>query len=169
LAVSDDGRFVLAAPAPADGGRPVWFGPDGQAHEIPVPAPSAFAFYAGSHGALFVSSSADQNWFVADIGNATKYLALPGYGATAAAVAVEFSSDSRRFYVANSDGTVAQFDFQGGPPAMGSCHCAPTGLQRMRGDSVFLLNGSGATPFYLLDGSGAKPRAFFIPFDGGNP
>jgi hypothetical protein len=83
-------------------------------------------------------------------------------------VAVEFSRDGRRFYVANSGGAVAQFDLQGGAPEVVSCSCGPTGLARLGGDSVFLLNGGGAPPLFLLDGGGERPRLWFVPLDGGD-
>ncbi len=168
LVVSDDGRLALAAPAAADGVPPLWFGEDGRPHTIPVPAASAFAFSAGSHTALIVNSGDDRIWVVSDIGGEPAYQAVAGHGLVANAVDAGFSNDGRRFFVANADGTVARFDLEDGAPQTTACPCTIDGLRRLRGNSVFLLDGSAVNPRYVLDGGLDQPRIFFVPLEGGN-
>jgi WD40 repeat protein len=167
LAISDDGQIVLAADSVRQAG-PVWIGADGDVHEIPLPPPSAVAFRARSHDAVFVSSADDRNWLATEITGETKYLALPAFGAASAAAAVAFSDGGKRFIVANTDGSLAIYDLRGGIPETISCGCALAGVQPLRGDSVFLLNDAGGDARFLLDAGRAKPRIFFILPDGGD-
>lgn len=58
------------------------------------------------------------------------------------------------------------FDAGGSQIGTYPCLVAPTGLSRLNGNSVFLLNTiSNNDPLWLFDGDSATPRVMFVPVD----
>ncbi len=167
MAISDDGQWFLAAPAPADGARLILLGPNDQLRELPVPPATAIAFRPRGNDALIVSSTTDHVWIVRGLDTEATYENLPGGGAISSAIDVASSSNGGKFYVANSDGSIAAFDGTGGTPVVTSCHCVPTRLARLQANSAFLLNDGRLPPLRLLDASHTRPQILFIPVDGG--
>jgi hypothetical protein len=148
LAVSDDGAVILAVTGE---GALLALGPDSP---LPVAVPGSISqvvFRAGTHEALAADSNNNQVWLVA-LDPAPRYRLLAGaLEGVSAPAAVAFSDDGSRAYIAVRAGVLA-VDVQSGGVTRVPCQCAPTGLRRIGGDSMFLLTESPGKPLFLLDG-----------------
>jgi hypothetical protein len=158
FAVSDDGRFILAA---GQGAIQV-LGAGGENFTlIPSAAGASVAFAPGGHDAA-VADPANLGvlWF-GDVagGAAQRRLAEPAAEAAAAA-GLAFSSDGRKVYVA-SGRQVTAFDLTAGGQSSIACDFQPSGLYPMGG--FFRLNEPGAAPLWLLDARTSEPHVFFVP------
>jgi len=79
-------------------------------------------------------------------------------------IAVDFSKDQRRVFVANAgSGTVTSLDLEGGPAVVTACRCEPTTLKRLEGDSVFRLTELFEDPLLLLESTPGGDRILFVP------
>ena len=156
LAVSDDGEAVLAAYDETlvlldkEGGRP-----------LAVPgAVVALSFRAGTHDAL-AATAGGEVWLIAAADANARYRRLAGpQEGVSAPLAVEFSRDGARAFIAGAGGATA-VDLATGAATAIACRCTPTGLVRLDGDSLFLL--TALKPTILMDGSGAAPRTWLVP------
>lgn len=163
LAISDDGRLILAA---LRGQQTVMAIGAGGTREIAVPgAVSAIAFRASTHDALLANAADDQVWLIRDVDGRAEYQMLASHNdGVSEPVAIDFSSDGTRALVANGPGTLVSVDLGGGGPALQAvCDHKITGLQRLA--DVFLLGQDvpGNKTMYLVDASAAQPRVFFVP------
>jgi hypothetical protein len=79
-------------------------------------------------------------------------------------VAVQFSKDESRVFVANAgSGTVADLDLGGRAIMLTACQCTPTGLERLEGNSVFRLTDLSQDPLILLESTPSENRVLFVP------
>lgn len=167
LAISDDGQQVLAAVANNDSGSSILFASDGVPRQLPVSGHiSAMAFRPQTHAAVIVNQDRQVLLFSDLTANLqSQVLAGPDDGISAP-VAIAFSADGVKVFVANSDtGNVAALDLLGGAPSLTPCQCTPTGLHRLAGNSVFRLNDPTARLLQLFDGDATTPRVVFVPPD----
>jgi hypothetical protein len=156
LALSDDGEAVLAA----YGETLVLMGKEG-ATALSVPgAVAALSFHAGTHDAL-AATAGGEIWLItaADRGAHYRHIAGPR-DEVSAPLAVEFSRDGARAFIAGAGGVTA-VDLATGAATAIACRCAPRGLLRLDGDSLFLL--TAGNPTIVMDGSGAQPRTWLVP------
>jgi len=174
MAVSDDGRTLLAATssANADGGLYV-VEAGGEVRRVStVGRVLSMSFLPGQDNAL-----------VGDYGR-SEVLRIDGVTSVAVAAVIAAGRDgvSRpvavgaggdlTHAVAALDGSsqVALIPLAGGPPSFVDCNCRPRELSRMRGASVFRLTSDATQPLYVLearrlgpDGSALEPRVSFVP------
>lgn len=163
LAVSDDAGAILAGARNTDGRESVMLlspGTDprvlGSAGRI-----AAAAFFTAKPDAAFADSAAGVVYWIRDVRSAAEFVALP-FGAVAKPVALQVSSDDRRVLIAGA-GAVTALDLQGGAPTVTRCDCTISGLDRLRGNSVFRVTEVSAAPSWLLDAGASDPRFLFVP------
>jgi hypothetical protein len=167
LALSDDGSVLAAAVDTAGGGALVILDSAGNARTVLNSSHiSALRFIGDTRDLLVADDVDDTVSLVAAAGDAaTPQLLAAAADGVAGPAAVDVTSDRRLVVVANGRaGNVFVFDPKGSQRATYACPCAPSGLQRLNGNSVFLLNDvSGDNPLWLFDGDSATPRVVFIP------
>ncbi len=174
LAVSDDGRTILAATssANADGGLYVVEAGGEVRRASTVGRVLSMNFLPGQDNAL-----------VADYGR-SEVLRIDGVSSVAVAAVIAAGRDGvsnpvavaaggkLTHAVAALDGTsrVALIPLAGGSPSFVECNCRPRELSPMRGDAVFRLTSDPTQPLFVLeagrlgpDGSSLDPRVSFIP------
>jgi hypothetical protein len=158
FAISDDGRFVLAAAS-----RSIQLaGLAGESFSLmPSAAGAAVAFAPGGHDAAVADPANSGIVWLRDVAGAAQKRQLAGPDANAGTAAgISFSGDGRNLYVASAR-QVAAFDLGTGERTAIVCDCEPAGLYPMGG--LFRLNEAGAAPLWLLDARSGKPRVFFVP------
>ena len=164
LAVSDDAQTVLAAL----GHGVYWINAQG---EVPVATGlervSSIAL-APDHTALIADTVGNRIQRVRNVTGTPQADSLAGSEqGISAPVAVAFSSDSQRGFVANGkSGMITILDLAGKSPiASISCGCKPTGLDRLSGNDVFRLTRPSNQPMWLFEAGGVQPRVVFVPAD----
>jgi hypothetical protein len=158
FAVSDDGRFVLAAVSRSI----LLVGLAGESFSLMTSTGgAAVAFAPGGHDAAVADPASSGIVWLRNVagGAERRQLAAPDAN-SAAAAGVSFSDDGRKLYVAFAR-QVAAFDLGTGERTAVACDCEPTGLYPMGG--LFRLNEAGAAPLWLLDARSGEPRVFFVP------
>lgn len=162
LAVNDSGLALAAA-----SGQPgsLYQFRDGRSQLVaPALQVSAIAFFPNGRDAVLADSGANQIDILQDAAGGAALVPLAGEkDGVSAPVAVATSRDGRKVLAAMKSGDIAIFDLGGGPPTMLSCRCAPTGLYRLSGNSVFRLTEASEPPVFAVDGDSAEPRVVFIP------
>lgn len=160
-AVADDGKLVLAEV----GNNVVVIPADGMSRPLPFDAPMPLmAFLPRAQDAIIASRQTNQVSLIlhpADVPQA-QMLAGPDDGILKP-VAVAFSLDGGRAFIANSGGGLVQLDLSGLPPQVFSCDCKISGLHRLAGNSVFRLTDPSAGPMMVFDGDAPQPRVVFVP------
>jgi len=79
-------------------------------------------------------------------------------------VAVGFSKDQRRIFVANAGSrSVASLSLEGEPAALTFCDCTPTALGKLDGDGVFRLTELSEKPLLMLEATATETRVLFVP------
>lgn len=167
LAISDDGLALLAALGNDQTGLLFSLAADGTPTQLPVAGPvSAMAFRPNSHDVAIADRAGNAISVIRNVDGSAEYQAVAGPNdGVAGPLAVEFSADGGRLFVANAGpGNVLVIDPAGGPPAPVPCQCALTALSRLNG-SIFRLNDLSNDPLMLFDGGSAQPRVVFVPSD----
>jgi WD40 repeat protein len=168
-AVADDGDVALVATASGESGSLfLVVASSGTLRPIPVSGPvSAVAFRSQTHDAIAASSSQNQIFLLQNVtGDGQFQIIASADEGISKPIAVEFSNDGRKAFVANSDaGKIIMLDISGGQSLSISCGCTPTGLYRLNGNAVFRLTDSFQDPLLLFDGDASPPRIVFVPPD----
>ena len=158
LALSDDGKFLLAA---VNQSVELFgnFSDSGKLASLAGPAKVAFA--PGSHDAAIGDFSGAGIVLYQDLGGAqTSRVLAASDDAIGAATDIAYSADGKQLLLSSASGqSVIAFDLAGGGRQTVSCNCSPSGLSRL-GD-LFRLNDLGHDPLWLLDAS--APRILFVP------
>jgi len=82
-------------------------------------------------------------------------------------VALEFSNDQTRVFVANAGSrSVAALSLEGEPAALTLCDCTPTTLKKLDGDGVFRLTELSEKPLLMLEATATETRVLFVPNGG---
>ncbi|MBZ5582210.1 MAG: hypothetical protein LAQ30_08405 [Acidobacteriia bacterium] len=156
FAVSDDGRYLLAA----IGGSIRLYGTSGENFSImDAGLAPLMAFAPGGHDAAIADASSGIT-LVRDVAGAAVRTALAVEGETARPAGLAFSADGGRLLFAASSAVTA-FDLRSGSRSVTVCDCEPAGLFPMGG--LFRLNELGAGPLWLYDPRGDAPRFVFVP------
>jgi hypothetical protein len=183
LAISDDGRAVLASAARASA-APVYLlpapsalcaeAPEDCASRRAVSRPrllfsarhvSALSFVAGRSGVLVADDLDDRVYFLRGLAGAAANLVASAQDGIAGPIALALSDDASRAFAVNArTGTVTSIDLGGAaPPSTAACRCDPTVLERLAGDRIFRLTALSDQPLWLLDAAGSAARLFFVP------
>ncbi len=156
LAVSDDGRYVLAS----SGGSIRLSGIAGENFSVMEGGTGALiAFAPGGHDAAVADAAGVA--VVRDVAGAgvRRVLASADPGARPAA-GLAFSGDGRKLLLA-AGGSIAVFNVETGERGDIDCGCEATTLLPMGG--WFRLNEAGAAPLWLLDVRTDEARVVFVP------
>jgi hypothetical protein len=159
-ALSDDGEMALILT-----GSTVWLsraGADPVQIQVP-PSTSAMVFRSGGYDALMATRDG-QVYLLQDLSTGTNLRTLlPPDSRTSDPVAVQFSPDGTRAYVATRQGTVAGFGIQTEWAAFTSCGCSPSGLFPLHSRTLIRLNEISDGPLMLLDTADPEFRIWFVP------
>ena len=131
---------------------------------------SAAQFIGASTDLLLADDQDDTVSLVQDVsGSALSRVLAGAVDGIAGPVGLNVTLDRNLVVVANGrSGSIFVFDPNGATRATYTCPCTPSGLNRLNGNSVFLLNGvSDHSPLWLFDGDNATPRILFIPVSHG--
>jgi hypothetical protein len=159
LAVADDGQAVLAAVAD----QMLLISSDGIPRRLPFDGPiSAIAFRPRTHDAIASGRNHVALILRTTQDSVIQAMAVPE-NSSLDPLAVSFSLDGSRAFVADSNGTVIEFDLSAASAQSFSCECKITGLHRLAGNAVFRLTDSLDKPLLLFDGDALQPRIVFVP------
>ena len=163
MAVSDDGSMVLAGSAATP--EEVFILTENAVGRLSLPSPVAgMVFRPGLREAVILAGA--EVFLAVDLAGRPRYRSLAGTGqGLASPVAVEFSRDGRRLYIADPGASGVHIlgpDFS--PAGTVTCDCKPSGLQPLNGNSVFWIGSSSAgIPQILDDDSAGAPRVVVVP------
>ena len=164
MAVSDrDGIILLGT---ADGiyaaqprsGLPVLVSPIGRA--------GALSFLENSRDVILADHDRNELLWIRDVtGAAEKVLVAGERDGLTRPLAVAVAENNRKVFAAVAGG-VAVTTLDGSPLTVLACPCSPSGLHRLKGNSVFRLNEPSNGPIFVLDAETAEPRVLFVPSGG---
>jgi DNA-binding beta-propeller fold protein YncE len=162
IAVSDDGRTVLAAV-----GGTVFHLTAGSEVPVLTELGNVTAMTIPATGTAFVADSGqNQIHRIRGIGGSmeTDVIAGPHDGINGP-VAVAVSRDNSRAFVANGKAkTLATIQLTAQPTVTeAACGFAPTGLARLAGNEVFRLTEMSNLPMWVVAAGGPEPRFLFVP------
>jgi DNA-binding beta-propeller fold protein YncE len=162
IAVSDDGRTVLAAV-----GGTVFHLTGGSEVPVLTELGNVSAMTIPATGTAFVADSGrNQIHRIRGIGGAieTDVIAGPHDGINGP-VAVAISRDNSRAFVANGKAkTLATVELTAQPTVIEvACGFTPTGLTRLAGNDVFRLTEMSNLPMWVMEANGGEPRFLFVP------
>ena len=163
-AISDDGNLALILAGDEDDAT-LWLSYGG-GDPVPLPAPpgpSAASFASGSDNAVLATQDG-QMYLLENLatGPTRRPITLRD-DRLAKPVAVRFTPDGKRVYVATQQGTVAGFGIRSGGATYLSCGCQPSGLFPLHSSTLIRLNEIADGPLMLLDTAQAEPRMWFVP------
>jgi len=127
---------------------------------------SAVRFTGEGRNLLVADDADDTVSMVQDVATSGVWAPLAGTAdGIAGPVGLDVSLDGKSIVVANGRGrNIFVFDPGGPQRATYPCPCTPTGLGRLNGNSVFVVNDvSDSSPLWIFDGDGATPRVLFVP------
>jgi hypothetical protein len=129
----------------------------------PATTAGAIAFLENSRDALVADRERNEILWIRDVtGAAERVVVASEKDGVLRPVAIAAAEGNRKA-IAALPGAVAVFDLNGGPPVITPCACSPSGLVRMRGNSVFRLNDGSAGPLFLAEPGGPDWRVVFVP------
>lgn len=172
MAVSDDGDAVLLATNEQKSGSLVLLTRDSQARVLTLLGrASAISFLSGTHNALVADEQNSAVLLIQDVTGAAITSTVAGASeGIARPVAVGASEDSRLAFVANAQSrSISTLDLHSGRFLSLACNCTPTGLHRLKGNSVFRLNELSDTNLQVLDAGVSEPRVVFVPAEAKRP
>jgi hypothetical protein len=159
-AISDDGELVLILT-----GQALWLSRAG-GMPVQLPAPdsiSAFNFERGGYHAALATRDGHL-YLLQDLATGPNFRILaPSDDRTSDPVAVQFSPDGTRVFLAARQGTVAGFGIQTEWSAFISCGCKPSGLSPLDSRTLIRLNEIADGPLMLLDTAGPDLQVWFVP------
>lgn len=161
LAVTDDGRFILAADS--DTQNLLLVGRDGSRTSIAAPGHvSALAFRPSAYDALATGPDNTVWWIKTPLSDPS-FTPIAGLDdGIQSPAAVAFSQDGRRAAVANAgNDTISIVDLQSGVKSSVSCACRPVRLEPLASPGFFRVNETSERPLYIVDTS--SPRILFVP------
>jgi hypothetical protein len=168
MAISDDGAVILMALSEGEtgslyvltaGGQVRWISLLGEASDI--------SFLSSTRDALIADRRANEVLLVRDVTGAAGRLTLAGEReGILQPVAVAPSHDNSRVFIVNSgSGTISTLELASGTLTHVSSGGAPSGLYRLKGNSLFRLTELSGAPLLLFDSSTAESRILFVPQD----
>jgi len=135
------------------------------------PHPSALLFLGDSHDVLIADDSADTLSLIQGLPDAGSSTVLADASSGISGPVGLNTASSGNVVVANGRAAnILVLDPSGTQIGTYPCLIAPTGLSRLNGNAVFLLNViSNDDPLWLFDGDSSTPRVMFVPVDQADP
>lgn len=129
----------------------------------PATATGAIAFLENSRDALIADRERNEILWIRDVTGAAERVVVASEKDGVLHPLAIAAAEGNRKAIAALPGAVAILDLNGGPPSITPCACSPSGLVRMRGNSVFRLNDGSAGPLFLAEPGGPDWRVVFVP------
>jgi hypothetical protein len=128
---------------------------------------STLQFAGDAHDLLFTDDSDDTLSLIQGLPDGATYqLLADGSAGISGPVGLNTSSNGNIVIANGRAANLLVLDARGSTIGAYACLVAPTGLSRLNGNAVFLLNVfSNNDPLWLFDGDSATPRVMFIPVD----
>jgi DNA-binding beta-propeller fold protein YncE len=145
---------------------------DGNGQSLANSAHVAALLFAGdAHDLLLTDNSANTLSLIQGLPDAPIATVLADSNAgISGPVGLNISSKGNIVVANGGDADVLVLDPTGAPIGTYPCLVAPTGLSRLNGSAVFLLNViSNNDPLWLFDGDTDTPRVMFVPVDAVDP
>jgi hypothetical protein len=165
MAVSDDGGVALVEFI-GDDGVALWaMDASGRSARISADHPADAAFLPNRRDAIVADDASRTVFLILDAaGTATPVPLMSATDDMEGFSSVAASDDGRQVFVADaSSGIVATVDVETRRATVMSCGCRPTGLYRLKGNSIFRLTEISQEPVRVLDASSSEPRILIIP------
>jgi DNA-binding beta-propeller fold protein YncE len=165
LAVSDDGRFVLASSTESAGGELVSaFDASGASNQIAtVGRAAAIEFLPNSHTNLIADSKTNRILLQRETNAGFESTAiLTSTAGIDSPLALQTSLDGSRVFIANAASVLA-YDLSSGRTVTRTCDFAVKGLYPLAGNAVFRLTPTSSSPLWLVDGGADNLRISFAP------
>ena len=172
LAISDDGGTLLAAVSAGDTGSVFALGPQQQPRLITaVGRVLAMTFLNHAPDALIADYDRNEIALIQEVNGAARWILLASESdGIVRPIAVAASADDRRTFAASAaEQVVAAIPTEGGVATSMTCHCTPTGLYRLNGDSIFRMTEASDAPLFLLDAGQGDLRIVFVPPNESSP
>ncbi len=162
LAISDDGRSVLAGVSNGDSGGLFLLTADQPARLIAsMQHPSAITFLHNSDSAV-IADDVENKVYILSQGQL--FALATAENGVANPVGIGVSNDNQRVFIGNQQsGSVMAIAANGAIEGLTSCNCTLTGLYATKTDSVFRVTDFSGGPLLLFDGSAATPRIVIVP------
>jgi len=163
-AISDDGDLALMLTGGQDNPT-LWLSYAGTVPaQLPAPAATATMSFRRSSQDAAMATRDGQVYLLQNLSTGPNFLVLaPADDRTSDPVAVQFSPDGQRVYVATRQGMVAGFGIRSEGATFISCGCKPSGLFPLHSRMLIRLNEISDGPLMLLDTANPEPRIWFVP------
>ena len=163
-AISDDGKLAVILAGDQDSAT-LWLSyGGGDPVQLQAPAGTAAAGFRRGSDEATAATWDGQVYLLENLATGpTVRVVTPRDSRISQPVAIQFSPDGERIYVATGQGTVAEFGIRSGGATFVSCGCKPSGLFPLRSAALIRLNEFSGGPLMLLDTSNAAPRTWFVP------
>jgi hypothetical protein len=173
LALSNDGAVLIAVTHDnsADSTSPdavIMVANDGTPQNLTSSTHvSALQFAGDAHNLLLTDDSDDTLSIIQGLPDAGAYSVIADADSGISGPVALNTSSNGNIVVANGrTANILVLDSGGSQLGTYPCLVTPTGLSRLNGNAVFLLNViSNDDPLWLFDGDSATPRVMFIPVD----
>jgi hypothetical protein len=171
IAISDDGTVALLKSVQPEGPALWVVDSAGIPRRVPVEWPSAAAFFPNRKDAIVTDGVARIAFHVVNIDRETTPVpVVSGVDDIDGFSSISVADDSRRvFFAGRSSGLITIVDLNAGTLSQVSCHCRPTGLFRLSGESVYRMTDASPEPITVLDASIDEPRVVLVPPDISEP
>jgi len=171
MAISDDGEALLIGVSEGPSGSLFVISPNSGPRFLGrVGTASAIRFLDHTRDALISDYGNHEIVLLREVsGGAERILLAGARDGIWRPVAVAGAPGSRGIFALHGEGgTIAVVVPEAGTISSLRCDCRPTGLDRLKGDSVFRLTDYSGAPLFLLDGGSDEPRIVFVPPDIGS-
>jgi hypothetical protein len=169
LAVSDDGRFVMAVLNSHNSGEIFLIDAEGNTRPVFKGIHiSAVAFMGATHDVVVADDASNSIHIVYAVESSAAAIRIAGReNGIAGPVAAGSSQDRRRVFVVNMrPASVIVLDLKSHATAKYICHCNPTDLIRLNGHGTFVFSHPADGPLWVFDGDAQRPRVVFVPAPG---
>jgi hypothetical protein len=165
LAVRDDGATVLVGLSEGETGSLFRIDRDGNPLLLSILRyPSAIQFLHKGKDAIVADREDNKIYRIVDVpGNAQVIFMASEREEISTPIDFGVSADDSHVLIANSGTGITVLPLPGGAPESYSIEGGPSGLHRLRGNSVFLLTEPSQDPLLIFDGDSARPRIVIVP------
>jgi DNA-binding beta-propeller fold protein YncE len=165
VALSDDGSVALVTFREPDRTSLWMMDSSGAVQRLPVDQAAGATFFVNRNDAIIGDDANHAIFIIIDAGRTAAPLPLVSDldGIISFSNLAASDDGGRVFLTDTNGGNVAIIDIQTRTPVVLSCGCQPTGLDRLKGNSVFRLNNASDQPMMLLEASGSEPRIVLVP------
>ena len=169
LALDDEGKLVILAVSENQGSRISVYSRETGLQSLGILGKVSALKFSADRNVLVADRESHEVSLIHDVlGGAQRIRLAAREDGIHDPVAVAFSKDQRRVFVANAgSGSVASLSLEGEPVALTFCDCTPTALGKLDGDGVFRLTELSEKPLLMFEAGAIENRVLFVPLDNG--